>query len=118
MKLTKEQFEALAPYEENFRTANRSETSGWSRHPGSAALDLMQRIYTNAVGPRPRLNKSCSHCILSLIRDMGRIWLSDQAEHIAAENDRKAVELSKEEATVKKAVVKTTKRKTANKKKA
>lgn len=109
MKLTDEQFKALAPYEENFITATKNNDSRYSRHPGSAALDLMQSIYTMQIAPRPRLNKSCSHCILSLIHDMGIVWLADKAEIIARENDRQAVILSQNQAETIKKEIKTRK---------
>lgn len=115
MKLTDEQFNALAPYEEHFKSACKNNDSRWSRHPGAAALDLMQSIYLSAVGQRPRLNKSCGHCILTLIHDIGLIWLADKEERIIRKNDKAMVELSMQMASEKKVAVKTRKpRKKAN----
>lgn len=78
MKLTQQQFDALTPYEENFRTMVRSK---WARHPGSAALDLIHAIYVQVTGNNTqRLNKGCQHCIMRLLTDMGRIYLADLEE--------------------------------------
>lgn len=77
MKLTQQQFDALTPYEENFRTMVRSK---WARHPGSAALDLIHAIYVQVTGNTQRLNKGCQHCIMRLLTDMGRIYLADLEE--------------------------------------
>lgn len=77
MKLTQQQFDALTPYEENFRTMVRSK---WSRNPGSAALDLIHAIYVQVTGNTQRLNKGCQHCIMRLLTDMGRIYLADLEE--------------------------------------
>lgn len=80
MKLTKEQFEALQPYEQHFETAVNAR---WSRFPGSSALDLMNSIRTKVTGMEKRLNKSCSTCILGLLREMGTIYFADKEEMTA-----------------------------------
>lgn len=77
MKLTKEQFEALQPYKKHFETMVHSH---WTRHPGSAALDLINDIYSQVVGHKTNLNKGCSQCIMQLMEDMGRIFLADLEE--------------------------------------
>lgn len=77
MRLTEEQFNALAPYQSNFETMVRSK---WARHPGSAALDLIHEIYCQVTGSTQKLNKGCSHCIMRLLTDMGRIFLADLDE--------------------------------------
>lgn len=77
MRLTEEQFNALAPYQSNFETMVRSK---WARHPGSAALDLIHEIYCKVTGSTQKLNKGCSHCIMRLLEDMGRIFLADLEE--------------------------------------
>lgn len=77
MKLNNEQFEALKPYEQHFLTAVRSR---WSRNPGSAALDTINEIYCAVTGSKLRLNKGCNHCVLTLIADMGAIYLADKKE--------------------------------------
>ena len=77
MRLTEEQFKALAPYEKHFESAvNHS----WTRFPGGAALDLIHDILHQVTGWNMPLNKCCSHCILELMTEMGRIFLADRDE--------------------------------------
>lgn len=78
MNYTKEQFDALAPYEGNFGTAIRSK---WSPYPGAEALRLIHRIFTSATGDRRRLNSACSVCVLHLLRDAGKLYFADKEEY-------------------------------------
>lgn len=96
MRLTEEQFNALAPYQSNFETMVRSK---WARHPGSAALDLIHEIYCKVTGSTQKLNKGCSHCIMRLLEDMGRIFLADLEER---KQNEKKVDIAPEEIEVKK----------------
>lgn len=77
MKLTKEQYDALAPYETQFITATKSQ---WARHPGRAALDIMCDTLEAVTGHRPRRNHTCNVCVLNIITEMGSIWLADKVE--------------------------------------
>lgn len=77
MKLTKEQFDALAPYEKYFDSAVNHR---WTRYPGGAALDLIHDILHQVTGLNLPLNKCCSHCILELMTEMGKIFLADREE--------------------------------------
>ena len=77
MKLTKEQFDALAPYEKHFDSAVNHR---WTRFPGGAALDLIHDTLKQVTGLNLPLNKCCSHCILELMTDMGKIFLADREE--------------------------------------
>lgn len=77
MKLTKEQFDALAPYEKHFDSAVNHR---WTRFPGGAALDLIHDTLHQVSGLNLPLNKCCSHCILELMTEMGRIFLADRDE--------------------------------------
>ena len=77
MKLTKEQFDALAPYEKHFDSAVNHR---WTRFPGGAALDLIHDTLKQVTGLNLPLNKCCSHCILELMTEMGRIFLADRDE--------------------------------------
>lgn len=77
MRLTQEQFDAIAPYEKHFETTIRSK---WARHPGDSALDLMNTIYVQVTGVKQKLNKGCSHCIMQLLEDLGRIYFADKEE--------------------------------------
>ena len=77
MKLTKEQFDALAPYEKHFDSAVNHR---WTRFPGGAALDLIHDTLKQVTGLNLPLNKCCSHCILELMTEMGKIFLADMDE--------------------------------------
>lgn len=100
MKFNDEQFEALAPYEKYFDTAVHS---SFASYPGDAALTLIHETYTAATRDRRRLNKSCSACIVALLRDCGRIWFRDRDERAAAAKARE-VAVSPEPASTEKAV--------------
>ena len=77
MKLTKEQFDALAPYE---RHCDSAVNHRWTRFPGGAALDLIHDTLKQVTGLNLPLNKCCSHCILELMTEMGKIFLADREE--------------------------------------
>ena len=77
MKLTNEQFDALAPYEKHFDSAVNHR---WTRFPGGAALDLIHDTLKQVTGLNLPLNKCCSHCILELMTEMGKIFLADREE--------------------------------------
>ena len=77
MRLTEEQFKALAPYEKHFDSAVNHR---WTRFPGGAALDLIHDILHQVTGLNLPLNKCCSHCILELMTEMGKIFLADREE--------------------------------------
>lgn len=77
MRLTKEQFDALAPYEKHFDSAVNHR---WTRFPGGAALDLIHDTLKQVTGLNLPLNKCCSHCILELMTEMGKIYLADREE--------------------------------------
>lgn len=77
MTLTKEQLKALEPYETNFMTAIRSK---YARHPGQHGVKTIHEVYSSVVRNAPKLNTSCSSCVLSLLVDCGRIYFKDKAE--------------------------------------
>ena len=77
MRLTEEQFKALEPYEKHFDSAVNHR---WTRFPGGAALDLIHDILHQVTGMNLPLNKCCSHCILELMTEMGKIFLADREE--------------------------------------
>ena len=113
MNYTPEQFAALAPYEEHFRTAINAK---WSRNPGRTALKTIYDNYAAATGSKDRFNPWCGNCVLNLMKKAGALWLQDaEAKKKAAENpvpsDSKPVK-----APAKKSTAKTTKaKKTAEK---
>ena len=77
MKLTKKQYDALAPFEKHFDSAVNHR---WTRFPGGAALDMIHDILLQVTGLNLPVNKCCSHCILELMTDMGRIFRADRDE--------------------------------------
>lgn len=108
MKFSEAQMEALSQWEDNFRTAVRAD---WARNPGSTGLRMIYDIYTKTTGDQRRYNDNCSSCILSLLKDCGRIYFEDKQELIDRKNDAVAVELTlKDAAKVEKVPVKTAKR--------
>lgn len=77
MGLRDEEMRALKPYERNMETAMRA---GWASYPGSAALDMMHAIVARETGSRARLNKSCSACVLNLMKEAGRLYFARKAQ--------------------------------------
>ena len=101
MTFNDEQFQTLAKYEGYFTDAVRA---NWCRYPGHAALVTVHAILKDATGDRRRLNTSCGVCTLNLMRDAGRLYFADKDARIAAENDKKAVELTEKKAKTRKKV--------------
>lgn len=77
MKFTEEQFQTLSKYEEHFTTAVKG---NWSRYPGTSALDEIHSIFCEVTGDTRKNNKSCSNCILNLLKDCGVIYFQDKEE--------------------------------------
>ena len=101
MELSKEQLDALAPYESYMITAVKS---NWSRYPGRDALQEMHRILEEVTGRKRPLNVNCQSCVLNLLRDCGTIYFKAKSA--------KEVELSTADAApVEKVSVKTKRRK-------
>lgn len=99
MKLTDKQFEALAKYEDNFRTAINSR---WSRGISAAAYDFMREVYQSATGQTMPGRPSCGNCILRMLQAVGRLYFADKAEREqAAENAEKAKSAASSKKTVK-----------------
>ena len=77
MKYTDEQFNILSQYEENLRTATNS---NWARNPGRTALGQINDILNAATGVKHRINTWCQQCILTLLRNAGKLYFEDKAE--------------------------------------
>ena len=80
--MTDEQFQALAQYEDRFRTAI---DGGWCRYPGLAALQTMASVYTSVTGQGIRINSGCSRCVLHVVQDAGRVYFAEKARREAAQ---------------------------------
>lgn len=107
--LTIEQFNQLAPYEQNFRTAIYGK---WSRYPGRHGLQLMEEIWRGISYPGFRLDYNCNTCVMNILTDVGKLWLAmkvamDAAAEAAktepAPAPKKKVASSKKKATTVKA---------------
>lgn len=75
MTFTNDQMEALSIYEAYFNTAIKAD---YSRHPGRENLRKIYDIYTGATGDRRGFDANCQHCILSLIRDCGKLYFAQK----------------------------------------
>ena len=107
MTFTTEQLKTLSAWEDNFRTAVKAQ---WARNPGSKGLRVIYDIYTSATGDRRRFNDNCNHCILSLLKDCGKVYFQDLEELKTRKSTTKRVKVSQEsKEVVKKAKVKTAK---------
>lgn len=66
MRYTKEQMEVLKQYENNFYTAIHS---GYIRNITASKMDLIEATTGEKCN-----NRSCSHCVLSFIRQVGTVY--------------------------------------------
>ena len=82
MKMTDEQFQALAQYEDRFTTAINAK---WCRYPGLAALQTMVSVYNSVTGKTLRLNSGCSRCVLHVVQDTGRLYFAEKARREAVQ---------------------------------
>lgn len=80
--MTDEQFNALAPFEDRFKTAIEG---AWCRYPGLAALQTMASVYTAVTGQGVRINSGCSRCVLHIVQDAGRVYFAEKARREAEE---------------------------------
>lgn len=93
MNYNEEQFNILAQYEANLRTAV---DGNWARNPGRTALAQINDILNGATKSNHRLNAWCQQCVLSLLRSAGKLYFEDKKEREAmkakAEAEQKASE--------------------------
>jgi len=93
--MTDEQFNALAQYEDNYKTAI---DLGYSRYPGQAGVNTMFNIYRDLTNTRTNMNRSCSVCILHLVQKVGKLYFAEKARRLAEElKEEKPVEEEKTE---------------------
>ena len=90
--MTEEQFNTLAQYEGNFETALKA---NYSRYPGQEGVTTMFNIYRDLTHTRMNLNRSCSVCILNLVKSLGKLYFAEKTRR--EEEARKAEELKKVE---------------------
>lgn len=89
MNYTDEQRAILAQYEPYLRTAARSD---WARNPGPRALEQINDILYAGKPHKPRVNHGCQQCILSVLRDAGRLYFADLDELAAKPEKPKKAE--------------------------
>ena len=77
MNYTDEQFAALAPFEDNFRTAIDGE---WTRRVRTPDQLRIKEIYEAATRSRIPFNQGCGTCLLNLLKRAGRLYFADKAE--------------------------------------
>ena len=77
MTLSAEIMEALKPYERNFRTATEAQ---WSPALTSKDIDVLLKAWKEITGKeRIGYRAGCSHCTLSLVTDLGSMYLAQKA---------------------------------------
>lgn len=70
MKLTKKDIKALQPYEEQLRTATRSD---YARYVPMHAVSYMVEVMRREL-PGYAVNTRCPHCLLQLYKDIGVLY--------------------------------------------
>ena len=72
---------------------------------------MIYDIFTQATGDRRRFSDNCSNCILNLLSDCGKLYFEDTLRAAVDNLPTKDVKVSQEaKETVRKAIVKTTKK--------
>ena len=86
--MTDEQFNALAPFEQHYKTAIQV---NYTRYPGRAAIDTMFNIYRELTNSRININRSCGTCILHLVQNVGKLYFAEKKrrEELKAEPEPK-----------------------------
>lgn len=79
--MTDKQFNTLAQYEANLKTAT---TSSWARHPGRSAMQIIYNTLTEIAGPQPRLQTFCQPCVLRVLRTAGELYFAEKEAREAA----------------------------------
>ena len=92
--MTEEQYNALAPYEQNFKTALECQ---YSRYPGADGVDTMFRIWKEITNTRMNLNRTCSVCILNLVKNLGRLYFAEKTRREEEARRLEEERLKKEE---------------------
>lgn len=86
--MTDEQFNALAPFEQHYKTAIQV---NYTRYPGVAAIDTMFSIYKDITKSRININRSCGTCVLHLVQNVGKLYFAEKTrrEELKAEPEPK-----------------------------
>lgn len=106
--MTDKQFNTLAQYEANLKTAT---TSSWARHPGRSAMQIIYNTLTEIAGPQPRLQTFCQPCVLRVLRTAGKLYFEEKAKREAAAKAAEKPAETDAKPKAKKSTAKTTKAK-------
>lgn len=87
MNYTDEQFNALAPFEDNFRTAVEGD---WTRRVAIGDQHKIKDIYEAATKSRIPFNQGCGSCLLTLLKRAGRMYFVDKKEREMARTAKAA----------------------------
>lgn len=87
MNYTDEQFNALAPFEDNFRTAVEGD---WTRRVTIGDQQKIKDIYEAATKSRIPFNQGCGSCLLTLLKRAGRMYFVDVKEREMARTAKAA----------------------------
>lgn len=100
--MTDEQFNALAPFEANYKSAIQA---NYTRYPGRAAIDTMFNIYRELTNSRININRACGTCILHLVQNVGKLYFAEKTrrEELKAEPEPKPDKAKKTTKKTKKA---------------
>lgn len=79
MTYTEEQLKTLSQWEDNFWTALKAD---YSRYVGLTAIRVIHRTWEDAHKTQRHLDTGCSHCVLSLLKDVGREYFRDIGKEI------------------------------------
>lgn len=93
MKLTDEEYEYLKEYEPRFHQAVRAD---YVSAPNPSAIREMHRIWCRIIGRKEILRESCYHCVLTLVKEVGKVFFDDKRE-----KERIAADKAKAEAEIK-----------------
>lgn len=82
---TKEELDVLAEYESRFKT---SIELGYTRNLEPRYIKTIQDIYSAAMGEPIGVNATCSHCVLTFMKKVGKKYFEDKEAYL-----KKAAEL-------------------------
>lgn len=82
MKLTNEEFKAVAVYEQQLQIAVRSR---YLRNVGRSGLRVLVPIYERVTGKKQMVHDNCAACIFDFILRIAAIYFADKEERQNAE---------------------------------
>jgi phage FluMu protein Com len=92
LRFSDRDFNFLSQFEKGFSTAV---FSGFCSTPGYINLNQIHQIWKSINPTIPKLNAGCSHCIMTLMKEVGTAWMEDKAERERQTQQLKAKEESR-----------------------